>query len=188
MPNSRPPYLPGHYYHFYNRGQSRMKIFHEPENYAFVIRKIKYYATSFDITVIAYCLMPNHYHFLVRQNSENPAGLLPQRVFNSYSKAYNLRYGRHGTLFEGHFQVKMIVKNTHLLHLCRYIHANPQKDNLVENVADWPYSNYLEWVGVRKGTLIDPEFVRDNFQTPQEYKIFVQDGLEFMEESISKEG
>jgi REP element-mobilizing transposase RayT len=79
----RPDYLPGHYYHIYNRGASRTSIFFEPDNYIFVIRKMKKYSRELDLTFIAYCLIPNHYHFLIRQNSEQAAGLLPQRVLTS---------------------------------------------------------------------------------------------------------
>ena len=129
------------------------------------------------MTPIAYCLMPNHYHFLVRQNGEHRAGLLPQRVFNSYTKAFNKRYGRSGTLFEGNYKVLAVEEESHLLHLCRYIHANPVKDGLVADPADWPYSNYREWVGERDGTLVDWAFVRAHFDSPGRYREFVTEFL-----------
>ena len=173
MPAKRPKYLPGHYYHIYNRGAHRISIFLEEDNYIFVLRKAKGYCRSFDLSVIAYCLMPNHYHFLIRQDGEQPAGLLPQRVFNSYSKAYNKRYEHSGTLFEGTYQVVAVESEAHLLHLCRYIHANPVTHGLVEDVKEWPYSNYPEWIGVRDGTLLDREFVREHFPSPQGHEEFV---------------
>src|SRR5574340_609124 len=162
MTPPRPPYQPGQYYHFYNRGRSRLNIFLEPENYIFVIQKIVNTTKKYNLTMIAYCLMPNHYHFLVRQDGNYPAGLLPQSVFNRYSKAFNLRYAHHGTLFESPYKVKPIEKDTHLLHLCRYIHGNPQKDGVVNQVDEWPFSNYLEWIGARNGTLFDPLFVQED--------------------------
>jgi putative transposase len=173
MPQKRPEYISGQYYHFYNRGAHRASIFRGPGNYLFVLNKVKKYLTEFKLTLIAYCLMPNHYHFLIRQDGEHAAGLLPQRVFNSYSKAYNKRYGHSGTLFEDNYKVKPILRTAHLLHLCRYIHGNPVKDGLVADPADWPYSNYLEWVGQRRGRLYNPDFVRTNFSSPQEYRAFV---------------
>jgi putative transposase len=121
--------------------------------------------------------MPNHYHFLIRQDGEESAGLLPQRVFNSYSKAYNKRYEHSGTLFEGNYKVTLVEDEAHLLHLCRYIHANPVKHGLVADVAEWPYSNYLEWMGERDGTLVDRAFVKEHFQTPKTYRAFVLDYL-----------
>jgi REP element-mobilizing transposase RayT len=134
-------WLPEQYYHIYNRGARHGSIFREPTNYLFVIARTKQYAKALSVSVIAYCLMPNHYHFLVRQNGDTAAGLLPKRVFNSYTKAYNKRYEQSGTLFEHRYQVRAILNFTHLLHLCRYIHANPARDGLVADPADWPYSN-----------------------------------------------
>ncbi|GAB4422496.1 MAG: hypothetical protein Kow002_11890 [Anaerolineales bacterium] len=98
--------------------------------------------------------------------------------FNSYSKAYNKRYQHSGTLFEDNYKVKPVVKSSHLLHLCRYIHGNPVKDGLVADPADWPYSNYLEWIGERKGSLFDPDFVRVNFLSKEAYRDFVLSGLQ----------
>jgi REP element-mobilizing transposase RayT len=170
-------WLPSQYYHIYNRGVQRTTIFREPDNYLFVIGRIKRYANQFSLSVIAYCLMPNHYHFLLRQDGEEPAGLLPQRVFNSYTKAYNKRYEQSGTLFEHRYQAKVIKSSNHLLHLCRYIHANPVKDGLVSNLSDWPYSNYLEWVGERDGTLVDRDFMQTQFSGFANYKDFVSDYL-----------
>src|SRR6266540_3438773 len=123
----------GMYYHLYNRGARRVTIFREETNYLFTISKIREYSQSNKISVIAYCLMPNHYHLLLRQDGEKPAGNVPQSVFNSYSKAYNLKYSHSGTLFEGRFRAKPVQSTSHLLHLCRYIHANSVKDGLVSD-------------------------------------------------------
>lgn len=182
----RPQYLPGHTYHFYNRGAHRISIFREDDNYLFVLKNMKQYSRLLKLTLVAYCLMPNHYHWLVRQDGEHRAGLLPQRVSNSYSKAYNKRYEHSGTLFEGNYRVEAVEEESHLLHLCRYIHANPIKDGLARALADWPYSNYLEWVGLRQRTLVDRDFVRDYFETPDRYREFVLDYLEGKEGAAQK--
>ena len=177
MPTFRPEYLSGHYYHLYNRGAHQVSIFREEDNYLFVLRKVQVYCRSLSLTPIAYCLLPNHYHFLLRQDGEHRAGLLPQRVFNSYSKAYNKRYGHSGTLFQGNYRAVAVESERYLLHLCRYIHANPVIHGLVDDVADWPYSNYLEWIGERAGTLVDRDFVRAHFPTPDSYRAFVAEYL-----------
>jgi REP element-mobilizing transposase RayT len=163
----------GMYYHIYNRGANQTSIFREPTNYLFTIRKIKKYAAENHLAMIAYCLMPTHYHILTRQDGEEPAGNLPQFVFNSYTKAYNLKYSHSGTLFEERFRAKPIQTKSHLLHLCRYIHGNPVKDGLVANPADWQYSNYLEWIGERGGTLVDRDFIENQFDNAEEYKKFL---------------
>lgn len=163
----------GMYYHIYNRGAGKAPIFREPKNYLFVLTKVKEYVKLNHLTMIAYCLEPNHYHFMIRQDGDDPAGNLPQFVFNSYTKAYNKTYDHSGTLFEGRFRAKPVQTSSHLLHLCRYIHGNPVKDGLVINPADWPYSNYLDWIGERDGTLVDRKFIKDQFGTVEEYKQFL---------------
>ena len=187
MPYRRIQFTPGQYYHIYNRGSGHRSIFREQDNYLFVLRLVKKYTSAFDISVIAYCLMPNHYHFLLRQDGTEAAGLLPQRVFNSYTKAFNKRYDCSGTLFEGRYEALHVDKEGYLLHLCRYIHANPVKDGLVSRLEDWPYSNYHEWIGTRNGTLIDRDFVPAFFPAAQTYSQFVLDyltGLDKLPEGI----
>jgi len=187
MPYRRIQFTPGQYYHIYNRGSGYRSIFREQDNYLFVLRLVKKYTSAFDISVIAYCLMPNHYHFLLRQDGAEAAGLLPQRVFNSYTKAFNKRYHCSGTLFEGRYEAIHVDKEGYLLHLCRYIHANPVKHGLVSRLEDWPYSNYHEWMGTRNGTLIDRDFVQAFFPAAQTYSHFVLDyltGLDKLPEGI----
>jgi len=171
-------FVPGGFYHLYNRGAHRVSIFRETDNYRFVMQKIDRYCRQLDLMPVAYCLMPNHYHFLVRQDGDNRAGLLPQRVFNSYSKAYNKRYGHSGTLFEGPYKAIRVVQESHLLHLCRYIHANPVKHGFVDHLDDWPYSNYPEWMGARSYALVDRVFIAAYFPTVAAYRDFVLDYLQ----------
>lgn len=167
----------GMYYHIYNCGMSKAPLFREETNFLFTIRKIKEYSQANHLSLIAYCLMSNHYHFLTRQDGEEPAGNLPQSVFNSYTKAYNKKYAHSGTLFEGRFHAKAVQTKSHLLHLCRYIHGNPVKDGLVVDPADWPYSNYLDWIGERDGKLVDRDFIKNQFGSAEAYKKFLFDYL-----------
>jgi putative transposase len=95
----------------------------------------------------------------------------------SYTKAINKRFARVGVLFQGPFKAKPILDSRHLLQLCRCIHANPVKDGLVSDPSDWPYSNYLEWVGERNAALLDPNFVHSQFAESGSYKDFVADYL-----------
>ena len=177
MPRRNVKFACGHYYHIYNRGAGRHNLFIEKDNYLYVLRKTKEYIDEFCLAVIAYCLMPNHYHFLIRQDGEIGAGELVKRVFGGYSRAVNKRYDWSGTLFEGRYKARHVDSDNYLRQLCRYIHANPVKDGLVHSVQDWPYSNYLEWVGVRDGTLVDHAFVAEMFESAGMYEEFVQDYL-----------
>ena len=141
----------GSYYHIYNRGCNKQKIFYDEENYLFLLRKVHIYAAKFNITIIAYCLMPNHYHFFIKQNSDLPVNDFIKFLFNSYSKAINKKYKRTGTLFEGPFKAIQVEGYDYMKELCRYIHRNPGDDGLVNNIEDWKYSNYLEWIEKRNG-------------------------------------
>jgi putative transposase len=173
MPKRRITYIQGGYYHIYNRGAARQPIFREKKNYIYLLQLLKKVAAEVQITVIAYCLLPNHYHWLLRQEGNIPAGKVPTRVFGSYSQAFNNEYERSGTLFEGPYEVISVESDGYLLHLCRYIHANPVRHGLVSSLEEWPYSNYPEWIGKRSGTLVDRTFVHDHFASPQAYEKFV---------------
>jgi REP element-mobilizing transposase RayT len=188
MPRRKILFEEGHYYHIYNRGNNRGAIFFRPENYSFFLRRWKKYLTPY-LDTIAYALMPTHYHFLARvKNPEffknsgfsEPTPVISnamQRFGLSYTRAINKRFDRVGSLFQGVYQAKLIQTESHLLHLCRYIHGNPVKDGLVADSADWEYSNYLEWIGERDGTLFDPEFVHAYFASPEDYRQFILDDL-----------
>jgi putative transposase len=173
MPRRTVDFGPGQYYHLYNRGVGRTRIFRDPKDYLLTLQKIKSYLPLLDLTMIAYCLMPNHYHVLIRQDGDHAAGRLPQRVFNGYVKAFNARHARSGTLFEDRYQAIHVDDEAYLVYLCTYIHANPIKAGLVDDLRAWPYSNYPEWVGEREGTLVDREFVRAYFPEEGRYRAYV---------------
>ena len=209
MPRRATPFLPNQYYHFYNRGNNRQAVFFERDNYLYFLRGIKKYLIE-RMDILANCLMPTHYHILVRvrpqtlqtpQTSEvlktsevsakgfSTKGFPTQEISDkevsanishamqnfgiSYTKAINKRFERTGALFQGQFQGKPIQHYHHLLNLCIYIHANPVKDGLVVLPEDWEFSNYPEWIKLRQGTLVNREFIEDNFGAPAEYNQLV---------------
>jgi len=166
-------HLAGHYYHVYNRGCNRENIFANAGNYVFLLRRAKLILADHPLTIIAYCLMPNHYHFLLRPEEDGALSPFIQRLFNSYTQAFNRQQRRSGTLFEGRAKSILVDTDEYVLHLCRYIHLNPVKARLVVYPGDWPYSNYLEWVEQRGGMLVNRKFVRGRFSTAADYKAFV---------------
>ncbi len=167
-------FIEGSFYHVYNRGVGRQDIFLTADNYNFVMRKVSHYSEELDTKVVASCLMPNHYHFLLHQMGAQSAGLLAQRVFNSYTKALNTRCGRTGTLFESPFKAKMVDKDEYLGHLCWYIHMNAVSAGLAESVGEWIYSNYLECVGRRRRWCFDAGFIVDFFGSQSGYEEFIR--------------
>ena len=147
MPLRQNIFAPSNYYHIFNRGINRQKIFLSKENYLYCVRLLKKHSESYLITVIAYCLMPNHYHLLLRQESDISISKYVNVVFSAYVQALNKRLGRKGPLFESRFKHVHVDKDEYILHLCRYIHLNPVKAGLVNNPRKWFFSNYLEWIG-----------------------------------------
>jgi putative transposase len=212
MPRRDILFLPDQYYHFYNRGNNRQAVFFERDNYLYFLRGLKRYLQQ-HVEILAYCLMPTHYHILVRvraaqqaqasdqtQNSEvlktsefldeefldeevsgeevsGEVSLAMQKFGISYTKAINKRFDRVGALFQGQFKGKLVQHTSHLLNLCLYIHTNPVKDGLVFLPEDWEFSNYLEWINLREGTLVNREFIHNTFGTPEEYKRLVMDTI-----------
>jgi REP element-mobilizing transposase RayT len=166
-------HLADHYYHVYNRGCDRARIFANEGNYVFLLQRAKSYLAETLLTVIAYCLMPNHYHFLLRPEEDAVLARWVQRLFSSYTQAFNRQQARSGTLFEGRAKSVLVDTDEKVLHLCRYIHLNPVQAGLVAQPGAWPYSNYLEWVARRAGSMVDRGFIRQYFATPADYEAFV---------------
>jgi REP element-mobilizing transposase RayT len=175
MPYRGDVFAPTNFYHLYNRAVGGGLLFFNPDNYAYCLRLVKRYQRKYGVGVIAYCLMPNHYHFLLRQETALPLSKFINVLFNAYVQATNRQQGRKGPLFEGRFKHVWVDRERYLVHLCRYIHLNPLKARLVSEVEAWPWSNYLEWAGLRTGTLQDREFVRERFSSSDAYRRFVAD-------------
>ncbi len=173
MPKRKTPFLPGQYYHLYNRGNNREKIFFERENYLFFLRRFRHYLVRDTLEINAYCLMPNHYHFLVHLRKNNFSQKM-QAFTLSYTKAMNKRYRRCGSIFQGRFQAILVDSDTYVLQLSRYIHLNPVKAGLVQRPEDWEFSSYLEYVGLRQGTLPRLDGVLGQVGSVQAYRGFVE--------------
>lgn len=155
------PLHPGHYYHIYNRGNNRENIFIEDRNYRYFLTLYAQYILPIAITY-AYCLLKNHFHFLIRlrtyeeqktwqvsetcQVSEVFTPKDPSRqfshLFNSYTKAINKAYGRTGSLFAKPFRRKLVQSDAYFFQLIPYINRNAQHHGLVDDFRDWKYGSY----------------------------------------------
>ena len=143
---------PGYYYHIYNRGNNREKLFYEEWNYSYFMELYEKYIHPIAETY-AYCLMGNHFHFLIQTKDLEvlEPNLIDKRplwrnfadFFNAYAKMINLNYGRTGSLFQERYRRKKVDSENYLQQLIHYIHMNPVKHGLTDRCEDYPYSSYL---------------------------------------------
>lgn len=176
--------IPETYYHVYARGASKQVIFPTAEDYHHFIGLFARYlsnkpATSGtgqtypcytnEIELLAYCLMPNHFHLLVYQVDRNAMLKLMRCLMTSYSRYFNLKYKRTGSLFESRYKAARIESQVHLEHICRYIHLNPRywKTYLYSSLKYHIEEESPEW--------LRPERITHLFDSSEDYLTFVED-------------
>jgi len=153
------PLEEGKYYHIYNRGNNRGNLFYNTGNYEYFLRKYDDYLSEF-IDTYAFCLLPNHFHMLVRVKDEvdmNPSRVLNSgrvlnysrflslkfsHFFNTYAQAINKQEGRTGSLFQKNYKRIEVTNTNYLANLVFYIHANPQQHGIIDDFRMYPWSSY----------------------------------------------
>jgi putative transposase len=158
---------PNQVYHVYNRGNEKQIIFFERRNYLFFLTKVRREWLPY-CDILSYCLMPNHFHFLLIANEVacRPIILGGQqthmqqfskcigKTLSSYTQAINIEQGRMGNLFQKKTKAKLIDASGFYLPACIfYIHSNPCEANLCTNDAEWEFSSARDYKGLRNGTL-----------------------------------
>jgi putative transposase len=106
------------------------------------------------VEIICFCLMPNHYHFLLRQVEDNGISNFLGNFQNGFTRYFNIRNDRVGHIFQGSFKAVLVENESQLLHLARYIHLNPYSSMLVREIDqlfDYPWSSLPEYLGFREG-------------------------------------
>lgn len=168
------------YYHIYNRGNRKEKIFLQATDYERFLTRLSSYKTELKIDLLAYCLMPNHFHLLLKQKNEHTLPKFMLRLCTSYAKYFNIRYETVGRLLQDRFKAKAIESERYLLYLSKYIHLNPAE--LLPSPSPlgaykWSsYPDYLENISrVSDPTLVLSHFSKSNPQL--NYKAFVESGL-----------
>jgi len=174
MPTRKLTFVTDQYYHIYNRGVNREAIFFLPDNYVYLLRLPKKNIARYGLSLAAYCLMPNHYHFLLKPTCDNTVAPFMQSIFGAYTQAVNRQQGRQGPLFQGRFRAILIEGEGYFIQLARYIHANPVLSGLTDTPQAWPYSNYQDIIGQRNGTLKNDDLVPGCFQTGEDYRLSVE--------------
>lgn len=165
-------------YHTYNRGVRKSPIFFNKGNYQHCLELIKKYAETYGVTVIAYCLMPNHYHFVLQQKEGGTISKFLQTTFNAYTQAINKQQALSGTLFQGRAKTKRIDSDSYIIGVVRYIHMNPVMAGLTAKPEEWEFSDYHEWGGRRNNSLIDLSLRDSFFQNGADYRRFVESFIE----------
>jgi len=172
---------PDNYYHIYNRANGREKLFVNDDNYKFFLKQYESYVSQIADT-FAYCLMPNHFHFLVKIKSEKELSALLgfqtltgvklsqqfSHLFNSYTQAFNKQQGRRGSLLSRAFNRKKITSEDYLKNTINYIHQNPISHHYVSDLEKWKYSSYLSIIN-DKPTKLKKQEVIDLFHDKQNF-------------------
>jgi len=137
------------------------------------------------IEIIAFCLMPNHFHFLLKQTAEGGISKFISNFANSYTRYFNTKKERSGPLFQGRFKAIRIETDEQLTHVCRYIHLNPYTSYVIKDLKDlesYPYSSFPEYLGKTKTNFCYKEDILFHFKDRQEYKKFVFDQADYQRE------
>lgn len=129
---STPPryFQPNMPYHVYNRGNRKSEIFFDSKDYLRFLNRLNEYRIQYHVDILCYCLMPNHFHFLLRSKEPLAITGFMLRLCTSYAKYFNTKYHFVGRLFQERFRAKIVDTDEYLTHLSRYIHLNPVSDNL----------------------------------------------------------
>lgn len=141
MPRRKPIFSAGKAYHIYNRGVDRQCICRQPSDFAHLLGILLKNAQDTGVRILSWILLPNHFHLLIEQLSTTPIGFLMQRVFTSYTRYFNRKYGRQGHLFEANFQSKEIDTEEYMTAVTAYIKNNAVKHGLISEGETWPFSS-----------------------------------------------
>ncbi|MBI3486527.1 transposase [Candidatus Daviesbacteria bacterium] len=131
------------------------------------------------VEIISYCLMPNHFHLLLKQLKDGGIQEFIRKISNSYTKYFNTKHKRVGPLFQGNFKAKDIETDEQLVHVSRYIHLNPFVAGLTNNLENFPYSSYQEYLEPTQNKLSIPKVIMDFFKKPADYQKFIEDQKDY---------
>lgn len=180
------------YYHIYARGASRQKVFVDKTDYHVFLDLFRRYLSEEeikdsagipylklyeDIELLGYCLMPNHFHLLVYQVNEHAMQRLMRGVMTAYSRYFNKKYKRSGSLFESRYKASRIDSDPYLMHISRYIHLNPK------SWQDYPYSSLKYYLNGHDEDWLQESRIIELFKSRKEYAEFVAD-YESVKESL----
>lgn len=201
MPGRATPLVNGEIYHLFNRGNDKRDLFIQPRDYKRFLKTFYYYQfqgpkTKFSnfnkselttlrltpekrlVEIYCYCMMPNHFHFLVKQLKDNGISIFMSQLSNSYTKYFNTKNRRVGSLLQGTFKSVLVENNEQFIHLSRYIHINPIVSGITNDLDSYLWSSYHEYTaGVESFCSIHP--ILDLFPSRKKYEQFLKDHIEY---------
>lgn len=151
----------GEYFHLYNRGVNREPIFLIDWNYTNFITRLSRAVPGHGVKLLAYTLMPNHFHLLVRQDEPYGMSHFMKEVCDGYAKGFNVWQQRKGHVFESRYRIRKIADENDLVNVSVYIHRNPTKISSIRNPFDWPYGSSPEYCGLRQSAFLDSGIILD---------------------------
>ncbi len=191
---------PDCFYPIFNHAVGNENLFRNNDNFHYFLTKFKQYIAPV-CKVYAYCLMPNHFHFLVQIRSKEEIALFYKtlkpnaadanldyhkivmhqysKLFNGYAQAYNKMYSRKGALFIDYLRRKQITDSSYFTKLVQYIHNNPIHHNFCKNIEDWIYSSYHTILS-NKPTLIERNEIIHWFNSIEQFKQLHQQSIPFL--------
>jgi len=196
----------GYFYHIMNRGVEKRDVFLDAADYQRFLSGLSYYrhinppvklstylrvksdirdvynhklqeSSKRHADVLCYALLPNHFHLLVKQNEDAGISSYLHQLLDSYTKYFNKRYTRVGSLFQGTFKAVLIESDEELLHVSRYIHLNPFTGYLVKSLQEsfeYPWSSVKNYLS-DSSSFITTTYMLSHFKTLEHYKTFVEE-------------
>ena len=172
--------FPGAVYHVTARGDRQESIFEDDEDRDQLLRVFGQALERFEAGCLAFCLMPNHYHFVLETARANLSRLM-RHVNGIYTQRYNRRHRKIGHLFQGRFAAILVDRDAYLLEVCRYVELNPVRAKLIKRPQEWYWSSYRAQVGLDKApawlkdAVLD-QMARDKNTARRRYAQFVAQG------------
>lgn len=160
------------FYHVYNRGSEKRIIFQSSRDYTNFLLRVEEIGKKFAIQILCYCLMPNHFHLLIKQASSYSIAQFMNSLQLGYAKFFNTKYQRVGPLFQGRFKAKLLENEAYLLQLSAYIHRNPvprlinpekSRDLALSTLNEYPYSSYPTYIGRTNEGFIEKDTILSYF-------------------------
>jgi REP element-mobilizing transposase RayT len=189
MPLRNTIFAKDNFYHLFNRGVSKRKIFLSSDDYHRFLDRLKEYKKEFAIRIHCFCLLPNHFHLLVEQTKNYSVSAFMHKFLLAYAMYFNKKYDNIGPIFQSRFKAKLIDKDEYLTHLSRYIHLQPLKHRKWEvgKLKLYPWSSYPIYLRRKNDDLVDCKVILAYFSkkdSVSDYRDFIESPL--LESEVEK--